>query len=480
MQQRMPGQYTVPQLNRLVELTLKKHVGAAGMVCVTGEIGSWRVVNTAAGWRMVFFTLHEGDESLSCTSFGRDLQRILSVDAMTGEVFSEPRAIEDVFVSERRVLAQGTIGTYSRRGASQYQLNVFSISDMGAGDRARALKELKDRLAREGFFAEDRKRPLPGDPSCVAVVTSPTGAVIHDFVRNAQDRGLGARLRLYPVRVQGEGAAREIAAAVAAAGRDGMSQVVVVIRGGGSEDDLACFNEEVVARAIFACPVPVLAGIGHETDFSLADMTADVRASTPTKAAQLLWTPRADILAGLERLQGRADRALRRLLDANAARLDQYARVLRALSPRARLRTRAESLAGLAARLDRAYARLDARAGSELDALAGRLARGAGRPMDAARRALDSAGERLAHAGAALVSDRERALEHLALRLAAVDPLAPLQRGFALLQDEEGRVVRSVRDLQPGQDVRARLADGGAAMRVTALAPDARRDAADA
>ncbi|MDO5538332.1 MAG: exodeoxyribonuclease VII large subunit, partial [Desulfovibrionaceae bacterium] len=438
-----PSQYTVSQLNRAVELALKKNIGAAGMVKVVGEIGSYKVSSSVYG-RMVFFSLHEGEESINCFVGGRDLQRLLGADPLTGEILPEPRRIEEVFASERRVMVEGCIGTYCRRGNSNYRISVTGITDLGAGDRARQLRLLMERLRKEGFFADERKRPLPPNPTCIALVTSPRGAVIHDFLRTAEDRGFGCRMRLYPVRVQGETAGPEIARAVAAAGRDGKSQVVVVIRGGGSEDDLACFNDETLARAIFACPVPVLAGIGHETDNSLADMTADKRASTPTQAAQILWTPRSDIRDVLDGLKSRADTAVTRLLENMSDRLRQHERMVRACSPKARLKNREEALGDLAGRLAAACQRLESRADRALTEAAEDLTAAGGRFLAPHGRALADSGARLMITGTNLCDTAGRELEHLALRLAAASPLAPLEKGFALLQDENGHVLRSV------------------------------------
>lgn len=466
----LPCQYTVSQLNRTVELVLKKNIGAAGIISVTGEISTYKVYPVRMGGQMLFFTLHEGEECLTCRCNPRDLQRILCVDTQTGEVFNAPRRIEDVFVSNRKVLVQGTLSVYARRD-STYQLNVASIIDMGASDRARQLKELKDRLAREGLFSDERKRPLPPNPVRVALVTSPQGAVIHDFLRNAQDRGLGARIRLYPVRVQGDTAGREIAQAVDAAGHDGVSQVVVVIRGGGSEEDLACFNDETLARTIAACPVPVLAGIGHETDFSLADMAADVRASTPTKAAQLLWSPRSEFLDLLDTLRHRLHHAAVRLIQISEQQLSQQENVLKAFSPQARLKTQERECADLARRCDAAMRRIAYASREQLVALRQRAAQAGIMITSSAVHMFDQAQIDLARAGRTCTVTREEQLERLALRLKAVSPLAPLERGFAILRDEQGHVLSSTRALAPGALVRAQVMDGAFTARVTDVRP---------
>ena len=470
------------QLNRAVLRTISDNVGAHGLVLVRGEIGSLRVSSYGGGRAMVFFNLHEEDEALSCVSFGRSLEQLLSCDRHTGEVFSPPRKIEDVLANERKVICEGVLGTYTRRGQSLYQLTVRSVTDCGAGDRLALFRKLRDKLARLGYFAEERKRPLPVNPTQIALVTSPTGAVIHDFLRNAQDRGLGLHIRLYPVRVQGDDAGAEIAAAVVAAGKNPANQVVVIIRGGGSEEDLSCFNDEGLARAIFECPVPVLTGIGHEVDLSLADCTADVSASTPTKAAQMLLTPRADIRAELDATLARAQRAMAGTLAAMAREVAQTEKMLRALSPQRRYLRGLADIADLWERLGRAQARLVREAEQDVWELGDRASREMELLCEREERAMDTLGQRLTRrmgyhldrresqlrflagdlerAGRSLVRDMANRVENLALRLEAASPLAPLQRGFALIRNEKGELVHSVYDVQEGEKVRMHMADG--------------------
>ena len=241
--------YTVPLLNQAVAGALRG-IGLGGRVLVKGEIADVSVRSSRFGLPMVFFSLREGDEALSCISYGRDLNLLLTRDTQTGEVF-RGRKIGDVLVEARRVLLEGVLGTYTRNGRSSYRLMVNSVTDIGEGELLRRFRELRDRLAKLGFFSEDRKRPLPPNPVRIALITSEKGAVIHDFLQNARDRGLGCHIEFYQVKVQGIGAGAEIAEAVQKANARGTAQVIVIIRGGGSADDLACFNEEIVARAIF-------------------------------------------------------------------------------------------------------------------------------------------------------------------------------------------------------------------------------------
>lgn len=479
----MPQQiiYSVAQLNRAVQRSICEHVGVHGRVLVRGEIGSLKI-SVTSGRPLVFFNLHDGDEAVSCVSFGRQLDQVLVCDRQTGEVFSPPRKVEEVFVSERRVICEGVLGTYTRRGQSIYQLSVHSITDCGAGDRLARFRQLRDKLSRLGYFAVERKRPLPENPVRIALVTSPTGAVIHDFLRTIEDRGLGLRIRLFPVRVQGDDAGPEIASAIQAAGRDPGCQVIVLIRGGGSEEDLACFNDESLARAIFESPVPVLTGIGHEVDMSLADFTADVCASTPTRAAQMLLTPRAETARTLARVEAELARAFATLAGAFESRLAATEAMLRAVSPHRRWQQGCREVEELAARLsgaglrlvrrqDEELARLHLAAtraltatlqaeGGEVTILARRLVRRGLYHLDAKALQLASARKNLARAGRDFVQAHAVQVETTGLQLEAVSPLKPLQRGFALIRNEEGGLVRSAGSVHTGQILSLLLADG--------------------
>lgn len=483
--------YTVPLLNQAVAGALRG-IGLGGRVLVKGEIADVSVRSSRFGLPMVFFSLREGDEALSCISYGRDLNLLLTRDTQTGEVF-RGRKVGDVLVEARRVLLEGVLGTYTRNGRSSYRLMVNSVTDIGEGELLRRFRELRDRLAKLGFFSGDRKRPLPPNPVRIALITSEKGAVIHDFLQNARDRGLGCHIEFYQVKVQGIGAGAEIAEAVQKANARGTAQVIVIIRGGGSADDLACFNEETVARAIFSSKLPVLTGIGHEVDHTLAEMTADVGASTPTKAAQLLWTPRSEILAGVAALQTRVAEAFGSLVAGRGAALAHESDVLRLLSPAGRLRRMSGELAGLVSLLARRGKRLvrerELEAGSltglarsafrqritagtgavldcsaRLPALSGRFSAGAGREL--ARETSD-----LVRLGRAFFERKSHGLEALDLRLGAVSPLRPLERGFALVRDEKGHIVRGTATLSAGAKVRVSMADGSFGATVDDVSP---------
>jgi exodeoxyribonuclease VII large subunit len=374
------------------------------------------------------------------------------------------------------VRARGRMTVYEPRG--EYELIVEALDPVGAGALRVAFEQLKERLAAEGLFDESVKRELPLLPRRVGVVTSPTGAAVRDIIRTLERRTRTVSILLAPTRVQGEGAGAEIARAILAlnehhlrAVSEGRAEeqvdVIIVGRGGGSAEDLWAFNEEEVARAVRASHVPVISAVGHETDFTIADFAADVRAATPTAAAEIVAEREDEIGDYVERLtHGLVNSARYRLL-AGRARVQEAA-----MSPgfdevRMRLRVARQEL-------DDARCRLENRAGD--------LSRAARRRLEAVRSRLSPAGlaasasrtrVRLAVGGAALESaararldDARGRLGLAAASLDAMSPLAVLGRGYALATDERGRVLRSAQAVREGEAVRVRLAEGSLRCRV--------------
>ena len=323
------------------------------------------------------------------------------------------------------VVCRGRIDVYAPRGT--YQLIIESIEPKGIGALELALRQLRDKLAREGLFDAARKRPLPAFARRIAVVTSPSGAAIRDFLQVLARRWRGADVIVVPTRVQGEGAAAEIAAAIAAANRLPLAiDCLVVTRGGGSLEDLWAFNEEAVVRAIHASRIPVISAIGHEIDVTLSDLVADVRALTPSEAAELVAPAAEDITARFRQTEKRMSAALRWRLSAARSRLDAVAahRVFRL--PRA-------PIEDLTLRLD------------ELDARAAR-----------------ALGQRLLMA-------RTR-VQQQAARLEALSPLGVLGRGYSLTQRaDNGQLVRDAAELSPGEEIVTRFGRGRATSRVHAV-----------
>ena len=320
-----------------------------------------------------------------------------------------------------KVLAYGNLSVYERGG--RYQFYVYRMRPSGVGEMALAFEELRARLAGEGLFDEGRKRPLPDYPRAIGVVTSPTGAAIRDLVNVLGRRAPGLPVVLAPARVQGVGSPGEIAAAIDRLNRFGEVDIVVVTRGGGSPEDLWPFNDEGVARAIHSSALPVVTAVGHEIDHTIADYVADVRASTPSVAAELVTRERALLRERLGDRRGRLLRAVR-------ARVEHHQRRLEALRPGRLAAHLRDGVDQRAQDLDESRARL----GAALDGC------------------LCSHGDRL-----------DRSL----VRLDARNPLRSLAGGFAFCQrDTDGRRVRSAAELSPGERLRLRFAEGSARCRV--------------
>jgi exodeoxyribonuclease VII large subunit len=320
-----------------------------------------------------------------------------------------------------RVLARARVSLYEARG--EFQLIVDSLEEAGEGALQRAFEQLKTKLAAEGLFDADRKRAIPKIPRRIGVITSPSGAAIRDVLSVIARRFPLAEIEILPVPVQGKEAPPAIVATLGAASAARRHDVLLLTRGGGSLEDLWAFNDETVARAIRASAIPVVSAIGHEIDFTIADFAADLRAPTPSAAAELLVPDAAEIARGFVRQRQRIEQLLRRGLESRTQRLDHLLARINAQSPQARL----------------------ARADERLHMLHRRLA-------DRARGGIERRASRLGE---------------LARTLHAVSPLATLDRGYAILFERGlGRVVRSVTQATPGAPLRARVADGEIDLRV--------------
>ena len=490
----MAADTQVIQTVRQLTDSLRRHLERQfPFVWVRGEVGN--ISRPASGH--LYFTLKDADAQLQCVWFRGSQRQHSRFDPLTGEVFETPPPAPEVLVRQgAEIVCAGHVGVYAPRG--QYQLVVELAQPFGQGGLALAFEERKRQLAARGYFAQERKRPLPWNPRRVALVTSPSGAAIHDFWRIASRRGSGARICLFPSLVQGAAAAPSLVAALEAAnalaGHPDGPQVIVLVRGGGSLEDLWAFNEQMVADAVFRSRLPVLAGIGHEVDVTLADMTADVRAATPSHAAQLLWPSRQELMQRLDDVELSLHRAQRRCVERWELLHAQYARMLRGNGPARQLRRLDDELSRLVQALRRGGQQWLAGQERARATLAGGLAAhwSAARLM-AHEVALRHETQRL-HAALprllagceqtrlwhrqrldanalGLVRRAEEELDRLTLRLAACDPLRPLERGYAMMQDEAGRVLSDLASVHAGQDVRIRLRDGSLGATVRWIRP---------
>lgn len=432
---------TPSQLNTLARDLLE---GAFPLIWVEGELGN--VTRPASGH--LYFTLKDARAQVRCAMF-------------------KPKSTWLKFAPREglRVLARGRLTLYEARG--DYQLVLDHMEEAGEGALRRAFEQLKARLAAEGLFDAERKRELPAHVRRLGVITSPSGAAVRDVLSVLGRRFPLLEVDILPTQVQGETAAAQIASLLRRAAASGRYDVLLVTRGGGSLEDLWAFNDETLARAIAASPVPVVSAVGHETDFTLADFAADLRAPTPSVAAELLVPNQADLATRLLGLKRRMAELQAQRLRQAMQRADRAVLRLNALRPQARLQM-------LQRRQQEARRRLDAAMQRRLQTHGARLRHAAAvlRATQPQRR-LATLRERLLALAprpqAALVRTLQRdalRLRGLARSLEAVSPLATVARGYALVTDAEGRLVRSVQQVQPGDAVQARLADGSLQLRV--------------
>jgi exodeoxyribonuclease VII large subunit len=359
----------------------------------------------------------------------------------------------------QKVLVRARIGLYEPRG--EFQLLIDHIEDAGLGALKRQFEELTAKLAAEGLFATERKRPLPRIPRRIGVITSPTGAAIRDIVHVLARRFPAANVLIFPVPVQGAQAAAEIAAAVALAGRRADCDVLILARGGGSLEDLWAFNDEALARAIVASAIPVVSGVGHEVDFTIADFAADVRAPTPSAAAEIVVPDAEEWLKAVRTLGARLQQGMRRRLGERRERLRWLMGRAALVSPTARLAQQMQSLDDLEDRLVRGMHQRLTELRSDLverRSLLWRLS-----PIARVREAVHRHESLCARLNAAELQQLRHARERLmplARTLQAVSPLATLDRGYAIVSREAGGILRDAAQAPPGTIIEARLAVG--------------------
>ncbi len=363
-----------------------------------------------------------------------------------------------------RVEVRAVVTLYGARG--DYQLNVEAIRRAGVGALFEAFQRLKDKLGAQGLFEAGRKRPLPLFARTVGIVTSPQAAALRDVLTALRRRAPHVAVILYPSPVQGQFAGEKIAEAIATASRRAECDVLLVCRGGGSIEDLWSFNEEVVAHAIVGCAMPVIVGVGHETDFTIADFCADLRAATPTAAAELAVTPRADWLASLRADAADLRRAMRRNLEGSAQDLDNCARRLQ--SPAAQIGHQRLKVKALATALHHAARAPLGAARFGLAQLGARLA--AQRPDPAGLRLqLREQQRRAARGIGQQLAQRRHALAALAAQLELLNPQRTLERGYAIVTDAKGAILRAPSQLAPPQELTLRLAEGSATIGVSTV-----------
>ena len=389
---------TVSEVNQVVKLLLENEPLLRNL-SVRGELSNYKIHSTGNH----FFTLKDAGGALQCVMF----------KGAAGKIRFRPE-------NGMKVVATGRIGAFPRDGV--YQLYCDALIPEGTGDLALAFEQLKARLHAEGLFDPSHKKPLPRYPQRIALVTSGTGAAVRDMIRILRRRYPLAKVIVLPVRVQGAGAAAEIAGAIRYADHWHIGDVIITGRGGGSMEDLWAFNEERVARAIYACQTPVISAVGHEPDVTISDFVADVRASTPSNAAEIAVPDQVE---------------LRRLLRDRQARMEG--------SETARLETLRQRLTELAGK---------------------RVMRDQMAYVQDQRMELVHLQKRLGDLASALLARKRQRFAALAASLDAMSPLKVLGRGYAMARGADGTILKSWRDVTPGDAVQVTLGEGGVAATV--------------
>jgi exodeoxyribonuclease VII large subunit len=439
--------YSVSQLNRDAREVLESGLPP---VWVEGEISNL----AQPGSGHLYFTLKDAQAQVRCAMFRR-ANRTLG--------FSPDNGLQ--------VLVNARVTIYEPRGS--FQLIVEHMEPAGEGLLRRKFEELKQRLATEGLFAADRKQELPQLPRQIGVITSPTGAAIRDILQITRRRFAGIPVVIYPVQVQGDRAKNDIVRALATAAERAECDVLILARGGGSLEDLWAFNEEIVARAIDACPIPVVSAVGHEVDFTIADLVADLRAPTPSGAAELVVPDAATLRVQLAGLEHRAAHATQRSVQRARVTLDNLAGRLARCHPGTVLRQHAQ-------RLDEIVQRLTSGIGRRLGLTRVHWANSTARLRAAAplirveqnQQRLHDLRLRLESAARLAPARNHERLAVIAAKLHGTSPLGTLARGYAIVQDERNHVVRDAEQLQPEQAVTVQVARGQFVARVKKILAD--------
>ena len=435
-----PGSASAPWSVRELVLGIRQRVEREYQdIWVEGEISNCRPAPSGH----IYFTLKDGEAQLPVVLFRRQAQllRFRPQDGLA-------------------VLARGRVSVYESRG--QLQLIAETLEPRGAGALQLAYEQLKARLLAEGLFETARKRPLPAFPHCIGVITSTGGAVMHDIVKVIRRRHARLNLLIYPACVQGTDCPESVAAGIRWFNQNpGKVDLILIARGGGSIEDLAGFNDERLARTIAASKLPVVSAIGHETDFTIADFVADLRAPTPSAAAEIITAAQHRIEERVQALDARVRRAIQYQFMLSRQRLtavsigEIQSRLL------ALIGRRGQRLDDLRHRLESAISRRARARAAQVANLASRIERqNPSVRLALARRRLERAEQTLDRLAGATISVRARRLDHAGARLQALSPLAVLNRGYAIVYSSGGQVVRNAAEVNPGESIRARLAKG--------------------
>lgn len=429
---------SVKDLTRYIKMKLE---GDAVLqdVWVRGEISNF--THHSSGH--MYFTLKDADSRIKSIMFASNNQRMGFI----------PR-------DGSKVIARGSISVYERDG--QYQMYITHMQPDGIGNLYLAFEQLKKKLGDEGLFAAERKRAIPKFPKAVGVITSPTGAAVRDIITTLQRRYPSVPVLLYPVLVQGAQAAASIVRAIEAMNRHGEADVLIIGRGGGSLEELWAFNEEMVARGIYASQIPVISAVGHETDFTIADFVADLRAATPTAAAELAVPHYAELKQHITHLSQRLLKGLTSRLTVQKEALERLRRSPALTMPRRQLVQPAERLDRLRERLEhRMMSRIAASREQAMKLERKLSSHNPKQQLQFAKKRIDVAKHQLLQSMLAAFRENRQRLNGQLRQLDALSPLKVMQRGYSLVYDEKQRkMIKSINQVQPGDLINIRLTDG--------------------
>ncbi|WP_010274038.1 exodeoxyribonuclease VII large subunit [Paenibacillus senegalensis] len=445
---------SVRDLTRQIKSTLENEIHLQN-IWVRGEISNF--THHSSGH--MYFTLKDAHSRVKSIMFSSANQRMsfLPKEGMM-------------------VLARGSISIYERDG--QYQFYVQQMQPDGIGNLYLAFEQLKKKLEQEGLFAASRKRPIPRFPRTIGVITSPTGAAVRDVLTTLKRRFPGVPILLYPVLVQGKQAAPSIVKAIEVMNRHGEAEVLIVGRGGGSLEELWAFNEEAVARSIVASRIPVISAVGHETDYTIADFVADLRAATPTAAAELAVPHFLELKQQLNQYKARMQRGLFKMLEDSRMRLARLQKSPSLTNPHRHLQQPQQ-------RLDRIKEQLAYRIQSKLSAEKQRLIKaernlGAHNPKQQAafsRKRVEGSSRQLIQAMKTVMKMKRSEFSSQIRHLDSLSPLKIMQRGYSLVYDaEEQRLINSIEQVQPGDLLKVKLTDGKLNCQIWGMEEDEQND----
>jgi len=479
---------TIYSVRQLTDVLRSKVESTFPFVWVRGEVSN--LSRPSSGH--IYFSLKDEYSLLKCVWFRGQNTRYDAFDPLTGEVFEEGQrpSMSTALCNGQQILCAGKISIYALSG--QYQLIAEIVQDAGLGELMARFEKLKSFLGEKGYFDMARKRDLPPNPKKVAIITSITGAAIQDFLKIAHTRGSGAALHLYPVLVQGEFSAQSIVTAIEQINAENWAEVIVIIRGGGSLEDLWSFNEEAVAAAVFNSALPVLAGIGHEVDFSICDLTADFRAATPSHAAQLLWPEKAELMQKIDLYEIAIHDKYEVFILAQKVKIDALENALNYLSPVNSLQKISEKLCYQDNLLAYSFSYFLEKKSNQLEQgfntllrnadfikyeyrlnflkyLTEKLPRLGQKIYDVEK--INTVTNSVSYNVNMLIDKKYTLLNELNTKLELLNPQSFLKRGHAFIQDANGLTLSSIRKLKVNDQLNVILQDGNLSVTVKKIMP---------